>query len=194
MTTEEKVLPINKYSPFELKAGIDKEIQSYLEDEDFDEIQQNSNLKIFVGLLNLACTAIAYLYPYITPKSFEQYYYVILGSVVGHFVFSTAYFLMDNKLFNTIFYVGSNEEYFENLITKKDIVIEELTVHSDIDENKFYIYKIWFDFSIEGKKEKITTEQTDIDCTRVYDERGYIHRDQVIKYFKDVLKAELSKI
>jgi hypothetical protein len=55
MSKNQKVLPINKYSIYELKAGIDKEIQHFLEDEDFEEIQTFSNIKIIFGLLTVTC-------------------------------------------------------------------------------------------------------------------------------------------
>ena len=60
---EKKVLPINKYSIYELKSGIDQCISSFLESNDFKESQRYSNLKIFVGLITLSFTALAYLYP-----------------------------------------------------------------------------------------------------------------------------------
>ena len=44
--SEEKEIPINKYSIFELKAGLDKEISNYFLSEDFDEIERYSNIKI----------------------------------------------------------------------------------------------------------------------------------------------------
>ena len=39
MAKKEKILPINKYSIFELKAAEDKEIHSYLEEKEFEENQ-----------------------------------------------------------------------------------------------------------------------------------------------------------
>ena len=48
---EKKVLPINKYSIYELKSGIDQSISNFLESNDFKENQRLSNLKIFVGLI-----------------------------------------------------------------------------------------------------------------------------------------------
>jgi len=194
MPTEEKILPINKYSTYELKAGIDKEIQSFLEEEDFEEIQKFSNIKILFGLLTVACTGVAYLYPYFSLDTFEDYYYIIFASVVGYLIFSTIYWYIDKKLINTIFYVGSNEEYCQKLRTKKHNKIKELTIHSDMDENKNHIYNIWFDFTIQGEKNKTSTEKSEIDCTEVYDERGYLHRDKIIKYFKALFKDQLSKI
>ena len=51
MVKEQKILPINKYSVYELKAGIDKEITTFLEEEDFEENQKYSNLKILFAFL-----------------------------------------------------------------------------------------------------------------------------------------------
>ena len=59
---------------------------------------------------------------------------------------------------------------------------------------KQYIYKIWFDFVILEDGNKITTQKVDIDCTEVYDERGYIHKEKVLKIFKPLLKEQVSKV
>ena len=108
MPKEQKVLPINKYSIYELKAGIDKEIQNYLEEEEFEESQKYSNIKIFFGLLTVSCTGIAYLYP----LPFPQNYYIIFFSVIGYLIFSTIYWYIDKKVIDTIFYVGTNSCFY----------------------------------------------------------------------------------
>ena len=190
MVKDQKVLPINKYSIYELKAGIDKEITSFLGEEDFEENQKYSNIKIIFGLLTVTCTGIAYLYP----KPFPANYYIILFSVIGYLIFSTIYWYIDKKIIDTIFYVGTNPEYCQKLRAKKHNKIKEITIHSDIEEKKQYIYKIWFDFVILEDGNKITTQKVDIDCTEVYDERGYIHKENVIKYFKSLFKDQISKI
>ena len=190
MPKEEKVLPINKYSIYELKAGIDKEIQKYLEEEEFEEIQKFSNIKILFGLLTVSCTGIAYLYPLPFPAN----YYIILFSVIGYLIFSTIYWYIDKKVIDTIFYVGKNPDYFQKNRSKKHNKINEMRIHSDIDDAKKYIYKIWFDFTFLEDGNMITTQKAEINCTEVYDERGYIHKDKVIKYFKGLFKDQLSKI
>ena len=40
MSEGQKEIPINKYSIFELKAGLDKEITNYFTEEDFDLINR----------------------------------------------------------------------------------------------------------------------------------------------------------
>ena len=190
MSKDQKVLPINKYSIYELKAGIDKEIQNFLEDEDFEEIQSFSNIKIIFGLLTVTCTGIAYLYP----LPFPDNYYLILFSVIGYLIFSTIYWYIDKKVIDTIFYVGSNEEYCQKIRTKKHNKIKKLILHSDIEDDKKYIYKIWFDFYILEDNSKVTTKKAEINCTEVYDERGYIHRDKVIKYFKNLFKEHIAQV
>ena len=143
MPKEQKVLPINKYSIYELKAGIDKEIQNYLEEEEFEESQKYSNIKILFGLLTVSCTGIAYLYP----LPFPQNYYIIFFSVIGYLIFSTIYWYIDKKVIDTIFYVGTNSDYIQKLRTKKHNKVKEITIHSDIEDTKKNIYKIWFDFT-----------------------------------------------
>ena len=66
---KKKVLPINKYSIYELKSGIDQSIVGFLEANDFKESQRLSNLKIIVGLITLSFTALAYLYPKPYPEN-----------------------------------------------------------------------------------------------------------------------------
>ena len=190
MPKEQKVLPINKYSIYELKAGIDKEIQSFLEEEDFEEFQKFSNIKILFGLLTVSCTATAYLYP----LPFPENYYIILFSVIGYLIFSTIYWYIDKKVIDTIFYVGTNPDYFQKLRVRKHNKVKETRIHSDIEDKQKYIYKICFDFIFLEDGNKITTQKVDINCTEVYDERGYIHKDKVIKYFKAIFKDQLSKI
>lgn len=190
MPKDQKVIPINKYSIFELKAGIDKEIQTFLEEEEFEEFQRFSNIKILFGLLTVTCTGMAYLYP----KPFPDNYYIILFSVIGYLIFSTIYWYIDKKVIDTIFFVGANVEYCQKLRTKRHNKIKEIIIHSDIEDDKKYIYKIWFDFTIQEDGNKITTQKVDIDCTKVYDERGYIHKDKVVHIFKTLFKDQISKI
>ena len=190
MPKEQKVIPINKYSIYELKAGIDKEIQGCLEEEEFEEIQKYSNIKILFGILTVSCTATAYLYP----KPFPENYYIILFSVIGYLIFSTIYWYIDKKVIDTIFYVGTNQDYFQRLRGKKNNKIKEMKIHSDIEDDKKYMYKLWFDFTIQDTGNIITTQKVDINCTEVYDERGYIHRDKVIKLFKALFKDQVSKV
>ena len=47
-----------------------------------------------------------------------------------------------------------------------------MRINSDIEDDKKYIYKIWFDFSFLEDGNMITTQKADINCTEVYDERG----------------------
>ena len=191
MSKEQKVLPINKYSLYELKAGIDKEILTYLEEEEFEENQRYSNIKIFFGILTVSCTGMAYLYP----KPFPDNYYIILFSVIGYLIFSTIYWYIDKKIIDTIFYVGKNIEFFQKLRKNKNNKLNEVIIHSDIEEEKKHIYKIWFDFSfLENKNKSITTEKFDINCTDIYDERGYIHREKIQKIFKELFKQQVSKV
>ena len=186
---EKKVLPINKYSIYELKAGIDKEIQTYLEDEDFITSQRLSNLKILVGLLTVTCTGVAYLYP----KPFPQNYYIILFSVIGYMIFSTVYWYVDKKVIGNIFYIGSNENFCQKYRRTKHNKVKEIIFHSDIEEKDSSIYDLWFDFITLENGKKITSEKQQIKCTEVYDERGYIHKDNVIKLFMNIFKKEVAK-
>ena len=75
----------------------------------------------------------------------------------------------------------------------KSIKTEQVK-HSDIEDEKKYIYKLWFDFTFFESQNKITTKKVDINCTEVYDERGYIHKDKVIKFFKPIFKQHITEI
>ena len=96
---EKKILPINKYSIYELKSGIDQCISSFLESNDFKESQRYSNLKIFVGLITLSFTALAYLYP----KPYPQNYNAIVIGCIGYWIFSTLYWIIEKWVINNIF-------------------------------------------------------------------------------------------
>ena len=190
--SDEKEIPINKYSIFELKAGLDKEISNYFLNEDFDEIMHYSNIKIFFGLLTCLCTATAYLFP----LPFPQNYYIILFSVIGYVIFSTIYWYIEKKVIDSIFFVGKNEDYFQRLRPKKGNKVKEMVVHSEIDSKnnkKKHIYKLWFDIKMDNK-EIIKTNISEINCTDVYDERGYIHKDKFMKILREIIKSTIPKI
>ena len=192
MSEGQKEIPINKYSIFELKAGIDKEISNYFIEEDFDEIERYSNIKIFFGFLTCCCTGTAYLFPLPFPKN----YFIILFSVIFYLIFSTIYWYIDKKVIDTIFFVGKNDDYFHKLRPKKGNKIKEMIVHSDIDaknNKKKHIYKLWFEFKF-GDTNIIKTDINEINCTEVYDERGYIHNDKVLKLLRNIIKATIPKI
>ena len=191
MAKKEKILPINKYSIFELKAAVDKEIHTYLDEEEFEENKRYSNIKILFGILTVSCTGMAYLYP----KPFPDNYYIILFSVIGYLIFSTIYWYIDKKVIDTIFYAGKNAEFFQKLRVKKNNKLNEVIIHSDIEDNRKHIYKIWFDFSfLESQNKPITTEKFDINCTEVFDERGYIHKEKVTKIFKKLFREQITKV
>ena len=189
---EIKEIPINKYSTFELKAGLDREIANYFIDEDFDEIVRYSNVKIIFGFLTCFCTGIAYLFP----LPFPQNYYIIFASVIGYIIFSNIYWYIDKKLIDTVFYIGVNEDYFERLRPKKENKIIIMKVHSDIDEKNIkrkHIYQLWFELIFEDGN-VVTTDISEINCTHVYDEKGYSHRDKVLKILKKIIKSKISKL
>ena len=190
--SEEKEIPINKYSIFELKASLDKEITNYFLEEDFEESNHYSNMKIFFGLLTCFCTGVAYLFP----LPFPQNYCIILFSVIGYVIFSTIYWYLEKYVIDSIFFVGKNEDYFDHLRPKKQNKIKEMIAHSEIDaknNKKKHIYKLWFELIFDDNK-KIKTDVFDINCTEIYDDRGYIHRDKILKVLRNFIKATFPKI
>ena len=191
--SEEKEIPINKYSIFELKAAIDKEISNYFINEDFDEISHYSNIKIFFGFLTCCCTGIAYLFP----LPFPQNYFIILFAVIGYVIFSTIYWYIEKWVIDSIFFVGKNEDYFQHLRPKQGNKIKEMIVHSEIDSKnnkRKHIYKLWFDLTLDNSKENVKTDISEINCTEVFDERGYLHKDKVLRMLKNYIKATIPKI
>ena len=71
-----------------------------------------------------------------------------------------------------------------------------MIIHSEIDEKdnkRKHIYKLWFDFKLDDKTTK-KTEISEINCTDVYDERGYIHNDKVTKFLRNIIKTNIPKI
>ena len=192
MSDEQKEIPINKYSIYELKAGLDLKISNYFLDEDFDLIEHYSNVKIFFGFLTCLCTGIAYLFP----LPFPQNYYIIVFSVIGYLIFSTIYWYVDKKVINSIFFVGRNEDYFHKLRPKKGNKIKEMVVHSEIDMKNIkrkHIYKLWFDFIFEDNQ-AVSTDIFEINCTNVIDQRGYVHNDKVIKILRNIIKSTIPDI
>ena len=192
MSDGPKEIPINKYSVYELKASLDSKISEFFLEEDFDLIEHYSNMKILFGLLTCCCTGTAYLFP----LPFPQNYYIILFSVIGYAIFSTIYWYVDKKIIDSIFFVGKNDDYFYRLRPKKGNKVVGMVVHSEIDMKnikKKHIYKLWFDFVFEDGQ-ATTSDITEINCTDVYDERGYIHGDKVIKQLKNIIRSIFPKI
>ena len=191
--SEEKEIPINKYSIFELKARLDKEITDYFINEDFDEISYYSNIKILFGFLTCCCTGTAYLFP----LPFPQNYFIILFSVIFYAIFSTIYWYIEKKVIDSIFFVGKNEDYFQHLRPKKGNKIKEMIVHSEIDcknNKRKHIYKLWFDLKLDNPIERIKTDISEINCTEVFDERGYVHKEKVLKIVKNIIRNTIPKI
>ena len=168
---EKKVLPINKYSIYELKSGIDQCISSFLESNDFKESQRYSNLKIFVGLITLSFTALAYLYP----KPYPQNYNAIVIGCIGYWIFSTLYWIIEKWVISNIFYIGNNPDYCQKIRPRKHYKIKEIIINSEI-KDKTSIYNIWFNFSVIQDNKIFKSEIRQIDCTKVYDERGFIDK------------------
>ena len=186
---EKKVLPINKYSIYELKSGIDQCISSFLESIDFKESQRYSNLKIFVGLITLSFTALAYLYP----KPYPQNYNAIVIGCIGYWIFSTLYWIIEKWVISNIFYIGNNPDYCQKIRPRKHYKIKEIIINSEI-KDKTSIYNIWFNFSVIQDNKIFKSEIRQIDCTKVYDERGFIDKEATNKFFKTILNEELAKI
>ena len=61
---EEPIAPvsINKYNPYELKGNLDDTIINLLEEKKFVEDNTNMNLKIVLGLLCIAISAVSQFY------------------------------------------------------------------------------------------------------------------------------------
>ena len=134
---KKKVLPINKYSIYELKSGIDQCIVGFLESNDFKESQRYSNLKIFVGLITLSFTALAYLYP----KPYPQNYNAIVIGCIGYWIFSTLYWIIEKWVISNIFYIGNNPDYCQKIRPRKHYKIKEIIINSEI-KDKTSIYNI----------------------------------------------------
>ena len=72
-----------------------------------------------------------------------------------------------------------------------------MIVHSEIDSKnnkRKHIYKLWFDLTLDNSKENVKTDISEINCTEVFDERGYLHKDKVLKMLKNYIKATIPKI
>ena len=53
---------------------------------------------------------------------------------------------------------------------------------------------MWFDLTLDNSKENVKTDISEINCTEVFDERGYLHKDKVLKMLKNYIKATIPKI
>ena len=185
-------IQINKYSLNELKLGIDLVIDYYLNFECFDENLKLNNMKIIFVILTIISCAIAHIFS----RRFPEYYYILLFSIIFYAIFKTLYWLIENKLLGDIFYIGNNEYYCQKYRNNKSqkYTIQEIKFHSKMDEKNPSIYLIWFDFILFEDNKIIKSIKRKIDCTKVYDERGYIYTNRVIRSFKSIFKKEIKKI
>ena len=184
-----KNIPINKYSIFELKSGIDQQITSYLESLEFKENHKLNTFKILVGLIVVSCTATAYFYP----KPFPLNYNVILYSIIIYCISSALYWYLEKRIIKNTFYVGNNSSYCDKARKGKHHQIKEIQINSEV-KDRTVIYDIWFVFQVHENNQTFTSEKYTIDCTKVYDERGYAVKEEIIKYFNDILKNALTKV
>ena len=185
-------IQINKYSLNELKFGIDLVIDYYLNYEYFDENLKLNNMKITFVVLAIFSCAIAYIFT----RRFPENYYILLFSVIFYAIFKNLYWFIENKLLGDIFYIGNNEKYCQKYRNNKNQkhAIKEIKFHSKMDEKNPSIYLIWFDFILLEDNKVIESIKRKIDCTKVYDERGNIYTNRVIRSFKSIFKKELKKI
>jgi len=188
MSSPKKILPINKYSIFELKSAIDNSLSSYLtENLNFSEFQYYSNLKILFGILTLICTAISYF----NKIPFPENYNLIIFCVIGYWIFSTIYWYIEKFVINNIFFVGNGDfkKFNKNF---KNFNVKKMKINSEI-KNRTSKYEIWFEFEFENNK-KFLSEKFDFNCTEVFDERGYIHKEKLYKIFDKIFNNVLSKL
>ena len=184
-------LKVNKYSLYELKSGIDSIIESYLNLELFDENLKLNNLKIILVVLSIISAGIAHLFS----KPFPENYYILLFAIIFYLIFRTSFWFIENKLTGTIFYIGTNIDYFKKYRKSKHYTIKEIKIHSNIDAKKSpSIYEIWFDFLTLEDNKIIISDKKIINCTQMYDEKGYINIARVVQSFKSILKKEIKKI
>ena len=117
-------LKINKYSLFELKTGIDVIIEYYLNFENFEENSKYNTTKFIIVIFTILCAGIAHLFS----KRFPDYYNIILFCVIFYVLFRIIYLFIEYKLLNSIFFIGTNSKYCNNLIKKKlKYEIKEIT-------------------------------------------------------------------
>ena len=183
-------LKINKYSIYELKAGIDSIIETQLNIQNFQENLTLNNIKLILVILAIFCAGIAHLFS----KPFPDHYYIILFAIIFYVIFRNIFWFIENKLIKNIFYIGSNFEYCKKFRKNKQYSIKEIKFHSNIDEKNPFIFEIWFDFITLEDNKTFISKKKKIDCTKVYDERGYLHIERVIHSFKSIFKKEIKKI
>ncbi len=172
-----KNIPINKYSVYDLKNGIDTRIIEYLEKNGYEEIHTYSNIKILIGLFCLIWTAVAYL----NGLPFDKAYNLILVSVVFYFIGSTSYWYLEKKVIKSTFYSGKSLKLIQN-------GIDFFRLSSEI-ENFSEIYSIGISYKLNGKEihEPILKKPFSL----YFDDRGYCVRSKVNE-LSDELLLKLS--
>jgi hypothetical protein len=89
------------------------------------------------------------------------------------------------------FYTGYNEEFVSKLRYGKREKLRLIRISSEIKDNS-HLYELWFDFILTNGQQ-ISSEKVNIDCTTIFNERGYVQKDLVNDQFKKILEEQLTK-
>ena len=180
---EEKAnIPVNKYSVYDLKNACDTRIIEFLENKKFTEIHTYSNIKILLGSFCLIWTALAYL----NGKQLPESYNIILLSLVFYFSGSLIYWYVEKYIIKSIFYVGSNTEYFRSLGNNS---INKIKISSEVKDLS-NIYSIWV--TIVKNSKETESEKIEKSFCELFDERGYCHRQKVNEFIEQVLAKSIA--
>lgn len=180
-TQKEQVLPINKYSIYDLKSGVDTRIAEYFEELGFEEVNNHTNMKIVIGMFCLVWTALAYF----NGKQFPDNYNIIAISLLFYAIGSVAYWYLEKYVIKHTFYITRNEKYCSAKL--KNNKIKYIKVNSEVEDN-IPTYKVWLSIvTVEGKEKE---------CSRLnksfglyYDERGYCHRNIVNELTEELIQS-----
>jgi hypothetical protein len=145
-------------------------------------------LKIASGLFCLSFTALAYFYP----KPYPENYNAILIAIIGYAIGSVIYWYLEKYVIKQTFYTGSNDNYLNSLNIRnlKEKTLK-ISLSSEIKDYS-HIYELSFEFILSNGS-KTPPEKVTLDCTQLFDERGYILKPAVHSQFKAKLDEQISK-
>lgn len=117
---------------------------------------------------------------------FCKYLFIILSYGLG----SLAYWYIEKRMTKNIFYIGYNENYV-NKLHNNARAINNIAISSEVKEYTAE-YRLTFSFHMKGEnKGQLEAETVVLNASDLFNERGYLIKEELIKQFETALRNQL---
>ena len=160
-------LSINKYDPYQLKAGLDELIIELLDERKWEEDHSAINYKIFVTAVACAITAFQQLYKPDKSWEFPNANGKEAICISSYLILMGIYYYIDTYYLGDTFYVSSKHQLKK--VKNYDRIVFQSKIEEGRDDYEFVI-------KTEHTTRKQITLNQNIKIGSVYDVKGYLHR------------------